>query len=293
MSIAFVLSGGGSLGAVQVGMVRALYQRGLRPDAWVGTSVGAVNAAFLAARPPTRDATDELAALWASIRRRDIFPLRPITGFVGFFGARNHLVSSDPLRRLLERSLGLARLEDALMPLHVVATELHDGEELLLSRGPAVDAVLASLSIPGILPPVPWGDGLLIDGGVSNNTPISHAVELGASEVYVLPAGAACELDETPRSALGILLQALSVMLMRHLLAEIERLRSRAKLVVIPPPCPLHVAPTDFTHSLALIATGELVAQRHLAAVDAGESEPAPLFDGGHHDPGQSPALTT
>ena len=92
MAVAFVLSGGGSLGAIQVGMARALFDRGIRPDLWVGTSVGALNAAFLAARTPERRAVDELARLWRRVRRSEVLPLRPVAGFVGFFGGRDHLV---------------------------------------------------------------------------------------------------------------------------------------------------------------------------------------------------------
>jgi NTE family protein len=278
MRTAFVLSGGGSLGAVQVGMVRALYERGIRPDFWVGTSVGALNAAYLAARPPAPSSAIELARLWRSVRRADVFPLRPLTGFFGFFGASNFLVPAGPLRRLLERHLHLDRLEHALADVHVVATDLHSGRELLLSRGPAVRAVMASVSLPGVLPPVPWEGRLLIDGGVSNNTPISHAVQLGADNIYVLPAGASGELQAPPTSALGMLLHALNLMLMRHLLAEIERLRPRARLFVVPPPCPQGVAPIDFDQSDLLVSEGWRAATSHLDEVAAGLAPPAPRF---------------
>ncbi len=282
MAVAFVLSGGGSLGAIQVGMARALFDRGIRPDLWVGTSVGALNAAFLAARPPERRAVDELARLWRRVRRSEVLPLRPLAGFVGFFGGRDHLVPDGGLRRLLSRELHLARLEDARTPVHIVATALHSGRDVLLSRGPAVEAVMASLAVPGVLPPVRWGDALLMDGGVSNNAPISHAIKLGATDVYVLPAGAACESSATPTSAIGMVLHALTLMLMRHLLNEIESSRARVHLIVLPPPCPQKVQATDFRHAKELIDAGERAARLHLDALDAGLVDSAPLF-GLHH----------
>ena len=95
---AFVLSGGASLGAIQVGMLRALYERAVTPDLIVGTSVGALNGAFIASRPPTTATAEKLARVWHDIGRGQVFPLNPLTGFLGFFGARDHFMSADGLR---------------------------------------------------------------------------------------------------------------------------------------------------------------------------------------------------
>ena len=181
--IAFVLSGGASLGAIEVGMLRALYEREIAPDLIVGTSAGALNGAFIASRPHTVETADALADIWRGLRRSQIFPLRPLTGLFGFLGSSDHLVPDTGLRRLIGRYLMHERLEEIPVPLHVVVVDVITGEELRLSSGPLVDAVVASASIPAVLPPVSWGDRKLIDGGVANNTPISHAVELGAKEV--------------------------------------------------------------------------------------------------------------
>src|SRR5918997_183011 len=155
-NVAFVLSGGASLGAIQVGMLRPLAERGIRPDVIVGASVGAVNGAFLASRDFTRDTVDELAELWSGLRRGNVFPLEPLTGLLGFVGARNNLVPAGPLRRLISRHAAFERLEDLPTPLHVVACDVLAGVEVRISEGPLVDAVLASAAIPGILPPVEW-----------------------------------------------------------------------------------------------------------------------------------------
>ena len=144
---AFVLSGGASLGAIQAGMLRALYERGVRPDLVVGTSVGALNGAFVASRPQTPQTADELAEIWRGLGRGDVFPLNPLTGFLGFFGARDHLVPDASLRRLLDEHLELGRLQDAPIELHVIATDVLSGTEVRLSRGNALEAVMASAAI--------------------------------------------------------------------------------------------------------------------------------------------------
>jgi NTE family protein len=261
---AFVLSGGASLGAIQVGMLRALFERGIAPDLIVGTSVGAINGGFIASRPPTVETADALAGVWHELGRRDVFPLSPLTGLLGIAGGRNHLVPLTGLRRLVAGHLELKRLEDAPVPLHVVAVDVFSGRERRLSSGPALDAVLASAAIPGVFPPVDWEDTELMDGGIANNTPISHALELGADRIYVLPTGAACELPAPPKGALAMGVHAMSLLIHQRLLEEVEQFRDDPRVVVLPPPCPLAVQPIDFGHSSELIERALGDARRHL-----------------------------
>jgi NTE family protein len=251
--VAFVLSGGASLGAVQVGMLHALYERDITPQLVVGTSAGAINGAFIASRPQTVETASELAGIWRTVRRGQVFPLNPLTGFLGFVGSRDHLVPSSGLRKLIAEYSQHPRLEQMPIGFHVVAVDVVTGEELLLSRGPTVDAVMASGAIPAVLAPVAWEERLLMDGGVANNTPISHAVELGAREIYVLPSGHSCALEQPPSSALGMALHALTLLTQSRLIADVELHRDNAKLVVLPPPCPLGIQPIDFGHADELI----------------------------------------
>jgi NTE family protein len=286
---AFVLSGGASLGAVQAGMLRALYERGVGPDLIVGTSVGALNAAFIASRPASPTTADELAQIWRGVSRGNIFPLNPLTGFFGFFGARDHLVSDRGLRKLVAGNLELETLEQSPVPLHVITTDLLSGRELRLSRGDALESVIASVAIPGVFPAVEREGRLLIDGGVANNTPIVDAIELGAERVYVLPTGNACDLPEPPRGAVAMLLHAMSLLVMRRLLVEVEMLRDRAELIVLPPPCPLTIAPIDFSHADELIRRGHEDSSEYLDAMAAGRAPvPLPMAMHAHRSP---PAL--
>jgi NTE family protein len=247
------MSGGASLGSIQAGMLRALYERGIAPDVIVATSVGAVNGAYIASRPPTVATAEGLAEIWRGVRRHDVFPFNPATALIGITGRRNYLIPSGPLSRLIAAQLEFERLEDSPVPIHVVAVDLFTGRERRLASGLALEAVLASTAIPGVFPPVEWEDTELIDGGVANNTPISHALELGCDQIYVFPTGVACALPEAPHGALGMAIHAMSQLVHLRLNADIAALADDPRLVVLPPPCPITVQPIDFSRAGDLI----------------------------------------
>jgi NTE family protein len=262
MTTAFVLSGGGSLGAVQVGMLQALAERDEQPDMLVGTSAGAVNAAYVAGYGTDRHVLDDLAAIWVGLRRRDVFPVDPLRHLLALAGARPSLCSNHALGRLLAAHLPYLRLEDAAIPVHVVATNLLSGQEVLLSRGDAVSAVLASAAIPGVFPAVERDGLTLVDGGIADNAAISQAVALGVDRVFVLPTGFACALQAPPATPLATALQALALLVEQRLILEVAHFAGRVEVNVLPPLCPLAVASVDFSHAGELIdrarqATGE------------------------------------
>ena len=263
--IAFVLSGGASLGAIQVGMLRALIDRGIVPDTIVATSVGAVNGAFVASHGATPETVEALATLWRGVRRGNVFPLEPFTGLLGFLGARRNFVPGSALRRLVARNVLHDRLEELPIALHAVACDVLSGAEVLLSHGPLVDAVLASAAIPGVLPPIEWEGRPLVDGGVVNNTPLSHAIALGARTIYVLPTGGPCVLSAPPRGALAMLLHATGLMVSQRFAAEVAALDGGVDVVVLPPPCPLDVQPMDFGHADELMDQAEAEARAFLS----------------------------
>jgi NTE family protein len=251
--VGFVLSGGASLGAIQAGMVWALYERGIAPELIVGTSVGAVNGAYIASRPPTVQTARSLAEIWQSLRTFQVFPPNPATAVLALLGRRDHLIPNDGLRALMSAHRQFKRLEDAPIPFHVIATDVRSGRERRLSEGDAEGAVLASSAIPGIYPTVRFDGFDLIDGGVANNTPISHAAELGASRIYVLPTGITCELPSSPRGAIPMMVHAITLLLNQRLVQDIEDFSHKAELIVLPPPCPLDVLPSEFGHAQELI----------------------------------------
>lgn len=263
-----MLSGGGSLGAVQVGMLRALFERGICPDFLIGTSVGAVNAAWVADRPDA-DGTRELEDIWLSLRRQDVFPLSPITGARGLIGRSNHFIANDNLRSVLKKHIPYRRLEDARLPVNVVATELKSGRATILASGPAVPALLASCAIPGVFPPVTIGRREYVDGGVANHTPITVAIELGASRIYVLPVGYPW-LYREPTNALGMALHALARIVEQKLDTEVALNRSLADIHVMPSLDLADVSPADFSRTRELIDWGYRAAVRYLAAAQNG-----------------------
>ena len=279
---AFVLSGGGSLGAVQVGMLRALAERGITPDLLVGTSAGALNAAFVAGHGTSPASLDLLASTWAALRRDDVFPLRAPQMMLALAGARDALCADTGLARLVRRHVGFALLEDAPTPVHLVTTDLLTGEEVLLSEGDAVSAVLASSAIPAVLPPVARDGRTLVDGGLADNAAISQAAALGAERIVVLPTGYACALSEPPTRPLGVAVQALSLLVQRRLITDVALYAGQVDLVVLPPLCPLRISATDFRHA------EELIRRAHASAatwLDSGAAyRPRPERVLGLHD---------
>jgi NTE family protein len=262
---AFVLSGGASLGAMQVGMLHALYEVGITPDFLVGASVGALNAAFVASRPQSRQTARELGRVWRDLQREDVFPVSMSALALGACGRRDHLVPDRELRRLIRKYIEFEDLGEASIPVHLVAFDLMEGCEHLLSEGPAVDAVAASASIPGIFPPVAIGNRRLIDGGVVNNTPISHAVELGAERIYVLPTQEPHSgSTRAPTGALDAAIQGVHLLVGSRLQADIAKYSGEAELILLPAPNAGCVQPTSFEHSERLIADARVAARAAL-----------------------------
>jgi NTE family protein len=270
--VAFVLSGGGSLGAVQVGMLRALFEHDVRPDFLIGTSVGAVNAAWVAARPE-HDGMVDLADIWLGLRRHDVFPISPLTSAAGLLGRNNYFISNQSLRGILEKHVPFRRIEEASIPLHIVATELKSGRAVILTSGPVVPALLASCAIPGVFPPVTIGRREYVDGGVASHTPVTVAIDLGASEIYVLPVGYPW-LNREPTNALGMALNALARMVELKLGAEVAANRHVANIHVLPALDLADVSPADFSHTHELIDWGYRSTRRVLGGVSGRVPEP-------------------
>lgn len=231
---AFVLTGGGSQGAVQVGMLYALLEAGVQPDLVVGSSVGAINGAYLAGHP-NLEGVEELTKLWESIRRPEIFPISVRRMVAGALGWRDHLFDPLGLRTLILRSeLGFDRLEDAPMPLHVMATDVAAGVPVVLSRGEVLDTLMASAAMPGAFPPVEVDGRLFIDGSVTADAPVKQAEALGASSIYLLPTAA--EEDSAPRGAMDMVNRAISLALRQSESSIRADVASRVPLHVVPAP---------------------------------------------------------
>jgi NTE family protein len=247
---AFVFAGGGSLGAVQVGMLRELMRYGLDADFVVGSSVGALNTAYFAAAPNAAG-VEKLACVWCSLRRHDVFPVT-LRSLLRFVGGQDHLIDPSNLRLLVKRHVPFLNLEDASIPLHVIATNL-GGAAVCLSSGPAIERILASAAIPAAFPPVRIDNQYLIDGAIGSNTAILTAAKLGATRIIVLPTGFACDLHEPPKGAIARVLHAITLLIANQIVRDLKELAGKVDISIVPSLCPLDVSPYDFSSAAQLI----------------------------------------
>lgn len=236
------------MGSAQVGMLKALFEQGIIPDFFVGTSVGAINSAFMCGNP-TLEGVRELEKIWMSVRREDVFPVDVFGTLVNLFKKKNFLVSSRGLRKLVKSNIQYAVLGDSKIPCLLIATDLMTGEQVVLSSGNVVDAVLASAALPGIYPPVEMAGRFLVDGGLSSNTPLSVAAEYGADEVFILPAGFPKALDRPPSGIIEMFSHSLSILIDQQILRDIEDYRKNILIHIVPPANAPGSSPYDFSRT--------------------------------------------
>ena len=230
---AIVLGGGGVLGAVQAGMLRALVEFGVEPDLVVGTSVGALNGAVFAALPRD-EVADRLEALWLSPEARSLFAAGPARRLRTLAHSGVSVHSAEPLRRAANRVLGARRIEDLPVRFTCCAASIEDAAEHWFEDGPAVDAVLASAAVPGLLPPALVEGRHYLDGGLVNSIPLGRAVELGAERVFVLHVGRVDQPLRPPRRPWEVGLVAFEIA---------RRHRYARELAEVPEGVEVHVLP--------------------------------------------------
>lgn len=264
----FVLGGGGNLGAIQVGMLQAVLERGIVPDAVVGCSVGAINAAAVAA-DPTVDGARRMAEVWSSLNDDAICPAGRLSSIRLLANRTRSLQPNDGLRRLLETWLPYRTFEEAELSLHVVAASLDTGRARWFSSGSVIEPILASAALPGVFPPVPIDGELLIDGAVVDNVPVSRAVELGAERIVVLHVGNFERKRPAPKRPIDVLVQSFSIARNHRFLREMATPPEGVELIVVPSIDPGALRYDDFRHSPRLIAGGYAAAAAHLDQVAA------------------------
>jgi NTE family protein len=190
VTTAFVLGGGGVLGAVEVGMLRALFERGITPDLVLGTSVGALNGA-LVARDPTLSVIERMTELWrdAGQSGRDVYGDRALRTVRRAVSTGTHIYSSQPIKQRLIDEFGDLTFEELPVRFQVCAASIERASEHWFDSGPVVDAVVASAAVPGLLPPAEIDGEHYLDGGIVNSIPVGRAVQLGAKRIFVLQVG--------------------------------------------------------------------------------------------------------
>jgi len=252
--VAFVLSGGGVLGAVQVGQLRALIEAGVVPDVLIGTSVGALNAAAIAA-DPTPAGVDLLADVWLSLHGDDLFPGTRVQRALHFVRKGDHLYSNEGIRALV-RKLPVRSFEEMQKPLSIVAANLRTGAEHVFESGPIAPPLIATTALPGIFPPVLIDGELYVDGGIVNNVPISVAVEPGSRRIYGLTCGARKPTTLEIRRPLDVLLQAFAHSRAARVDLDLRRFADAADLRFVPPPSPRPIRFNDTSHTQQLMSEG-------------------------------------
>jgi NTE family protein len=242
-----VFAGGGSFGAIQVGMMQSLAKHGIGADMVVGSSVGALNGAYYAG-DPTLKGILRLAEIWRGLKRHDVFPITWRT-LLGFLWRHDFLIPHDGIRKLIDDHLPYRDLQDAKLPVHIVTTDIITGDSIVLSDGSAADAIVASTAIPGAFTPIHYKNHYLADGAISSNTPIRVAVKKGATRLIILPTGHACANRVPPVGAVANALHALTLLIARQLVNELEGLDPAIEYYVVPPLCPLVGSPYDFSRT--------------------------------------------
>lgn len=229
-----MLSGGGNQGVSQVGMLRALLERGIRPDVIVGTSVGALNGAVLAASPDL-ERIDHLERVWIDMTTETVFPGGTLRRAWNLLRRDDHLVPDTGLRALVDGAPLPDTFAELTVPLRVVTADLASGSELVLAAGPLRPALMASTALPGIFPPVAHAGGILVDGAVVNLVPISHALAGPVDRIFVLDVSD--PMGERPlRSPLDVVVRAMAVSRDQRFDLELQWVPEDVEVVVLPPP---------------------------------------------------------
>jgi NTE family protein len=234
MTVAFVLGGGGVRGAVHVGMVQALLEAGRRPDLVVGTSIGAINGAAVAA-DPTPAVVDRLLAAWSSPVAAAVYG-EPWYRQIGHLArSRTHVFDPAKLRSLVIEALGGHRtFADLEVPLVVSAASIERAAEHWFDDGPLVDAVIASASVPGALPPAEIDGQHYVDGGIVNSIPLGEAVRRGADTVYVLQVGRIEEPLAPPRKPSDVAKVAFEISRRHRFFRELDDVPDGVAVHVLP-----------------------------------------------------------
>jgi NTE family protein len=262
--VAFVLSGGGNLGALQIGMIRALAERGIRPDLILGCSVGAINGAGLA-EDPAPAGVGRLERLWRDLDGKQLMPSGVLPPAVALARKGEAISDNAGLRRELEERLTARTFEELAVPFQCVATDVIGVREVWFTSGPLIDPILASAALPAVYPSVVIDGVRYLDGAIVDDVPVGRAVELGARTIYVLQVSGFARPRPEPRRPLDVAIQ--SYWIARHH-------RFKRELEAVPPEVEVHLLPTgqtptmrynDFTRSAELMSLAYEASSDYLA----------------------------
>jgi NTE family protein len=214
-------------------MLRALAERSIRPDVVLGTSVGAINGAFFAA-DPSAAGVERLIELWRDVNQSEMSAGRLLRRITTLARSGTHLESFGEVRERLLEVLPVERVEQLTVRFQCVAASIERAAEHWFDEGPLADVILASCSVPGILPPVKIGDEHFIDGGIVNSIPVSRAVALGAKKIFVLQVGRLEQPLRPPRRPWEVGMVAFEVARRHRFAHDLHSLPDQVELHVLP-----------------------------------------------------------
>ena len=265
--VGYVLGGGGSLGAVQVGMLQALSERDIAPDLVAGTSVGSLNGAVLALEP--KSAANRLSHVWARLTRDRVFPGGLLAQARTLQHTKTHLFPSTGLTTVISEFIdGGATFADLALPFAAVTTDIATARPYVLRDGPLQPALLASSAIPGIFPPVELGSLRLYDGGLVANVPMRQAMALGARSLVVLDCNFPGSIPEISGGIAEVMFYTVLVTIRSQAILEAPLVAAEVPVVYLRGPEPRSISPLDFRQTGMLIETAYEAARSFLDEVD-------------------------
>ena len=258
---AFVLSGGGNHGSAQVGMLRALIERGVLPDVVIGTSAGALTGSAIAANP-TLAGVDHLTSVWGALRTEHIFPGGRFGRAWSLLSGGDHLYSNQGLAGLIDKMAPALQFSELPVPLRVIACDLSTGEEVVLASGALKPALLASAALPGSFPPVLHDHRTLVDGGVVDNVPLSHALAGPVDRVFVMNVSGGVA-DSPVKNPLDVVLRAFAIARNQRFERELAAAPPTVEVIVLPRPADGR-SPFDFSGAETIIEEAYALTSRFL-----------------------------
>lgn len=263
--IAFVLGGGGSFGAAQVGMLEALSEYGITPDLVAGTSIGAINGALVAADPT--GAAHRLSHLWHSVDNKDVLPGGVIRRILTIVRSKVSIHDAPEIGRLVGDEIGSMAVPDLQLPFIAMAIDADTTQLVTIDRGPVLTAMLASSAIPGVFPPVRWEDRDLYDGGLAANVPVTQALALGARSMVVLDCAFPGQPLKRPGNLIEAALYSMAVGMRHQAERDVPKVATEVPVLYLPGPRPRTISPLDFSAARPLISGAYEVARTFLDRV--------------------------
>lgn len=260
--VGFVLGGGGSLGAAQVGMLQALADHGVRPALVAGTSIGAINGAVVAADPI--GAASRLSHVWNALDAKAMLPGGVVARAWTLWRHKTHFYDTPGVGGLVEREIGDVRIEDLAIPFLAMALDVETSEAVRLTSGPVTSAVLASSAIPGIFPAVERNGRALYDGGLVTNVPVLEALDMGAQSLVVLDCAFPDQRLARPTNMASTLFYAMTIQMRQQLLRDLPTAARSVPVLYLPGPTPQTISMLDFSKTRVLIRSAYCAARAFL-----------------------------